>query len=389
MDSTPPSLLLSLPRELRDDIYLLLAQQQHVFGSTPRNKDRSLRRLNKPLKAYIDSRIYLPVRAPSNLLGTCRQLREECLDTISHLASSSTYHHAAAAEEEVAISESKSACENPDLEESVERARDDGMVRITLEIGRLIRGNMGAVLPTRELPSPRFLSLLPMLSRVRRIKFVVWGGYDWWKGPQRRYIRPTTSTTTTTTTTGKSGPSSLVKRAPLLSSSSSADKTDKTDGIASTPKQQGKLILAAAAEDAKPDAVSVAVDALLVHLPHIEHVAIDALIYAGDYWNWDLAENRWEGLEAWLKTTVHAHDGSPVKKVHRRLIACEPMPPTRGVVFYHQLEEVQEQEQEETRGGAAGCSMIHVQQGHREVPEDFEDATAASDEEEPAFTRIN
>ena len=314
MASISHSFLLNLPRELRDEIYLLLILHEHVFTSSE-HPDRSLRRHNKLLEAYIDTRVYVPMRAPANLLGTCRQLRDECLDTVCHLINSSTPY---TRKDPQPNSEPKStriaALHNSDLEETVERSKDNGSVRVTLEVARPIRGNMGAVFPKRERPSPCLLALVPFLSRVKKIKFTVWAAYDWWRGPQQRYM-----------ITGKRQVSS-VKR-------TSSDETDET---VSTQEKKSRISPVPVSTEANP--LANAIDSILKYMPLIEVVEVDVLMYAQEYFNWDLPNDRSEGLRGWLDTTVRSQDGKIVKEVHRRLIACEPNPRSRGAIFYHQRE---------------------------------------------------
>lgn len=227
--------------------------------------------------------------------------------------------------------------ENSELEEISERAKDDGSVRITLELARPIRTNMGAYIPNRESPSPCFMALLPLLSRVKKIKFVVWGAYDWWKGPQQLYVRAEKS------------------ERPLVKRTSS----DQTDEVLSTRKNACSVTPVPASS--KPNPLSIAIDVIMKHLPLVEEVKVDVLIYAGDYWNWDLPDNRWEGIQGWLDGTIYSHEGKKLKKVYKRLIACEPTPPARGVTFYHQLETCEDMKEDST------SSVVHIAEGTGEV----------------------
>jgi hypothetical protein len=326
-------LLFTLPRELRDEIYQLLALPQAVISSPSKITNRSLRRLNaSDSEAYIDTRIYLPIRAPPNLIGTCRQLREECLDTISYLINSSSTkkgkdENPQPVREELTPFASEG---NTEIEEIAERALDSGTVRVTLEMARPYRTNMGAYIPKREAPSPRFLALVPLLSRVRKVKFVVWGAYDWWKGPQQRYIRVPKSER------------SLVKR-------TSADETDSV-----LSKRKIDISIQAQLMEPKPNPLNVAIDAILEHFPMVEEVDVDVLINPGEYWNWDLPEPRWEGIQGWMDTTIISKDGKKMKRVYRRLIACDSSPPARGATFYHQLETLED-------------GVVHVELGTGEV----------------------
>ena len=326
-------LLFTLPRELRDEIYQLLALPQLVISSTTKHPNRSLRRMNASgSEAHIDTRIYLPIRAPPNLTGTCRQLREECLDTISYLTNSSMISKTKHEDPQPVREELTTfACkENTEFEEIAERALDSGTVRVTLEMARPYRTNMGAYIPKRDAPSPRFLALVPMLSRVRKVKFVVWGAYEWWKGPQQRYIRVLKSER------------SLVKR-------TSADESDSV-----LSKRKIDISIQAQLMESKPNPLNVAIDTILEHLPMVEEVDVDVLINPGEYWNWDLPENRWEGIQGWLDDTIISKDGKKMRRVYRRLIACESSPPARGATFYHQLETLKD-------------DVVHVELGTGEV----------------------
>jgi hypothetical protein len=328
-------LLFTLPRELRDEIYQLLALPQAVIPSTPKDLIRSHRRTNTPnFQAHIDTRIYLPIRAPLNLLGTCHQLREECLDTISYLVNTSAIKRGRETEPQPVPEEDANveSDRNAELEETAERTLVSGIVGLTLEMSRPYRTNMGAIIPKRETPSPRFLALVPLLSRIRRVKFIVWGAYDWWKGPQQRYVRVPRS------------------ERPLVKRTSA----DESDAVLSRRKIDTSV--QAQVMEEKPNPLSVAVAEMVKYMPMVEEVDVDVLINPGEYWNWDLAENRWEGLQGWLDATICSKDGKKMKRVYRRLIACELSPPARGATFYHQLETLQD-------------GVVHVAVGTGEVCE--------------------
>lgn len=348
------SLFLTLPRELRDEIYQLLVLPQTVMSSTSKLDDRSLRRMKASRsEAHIDTRIYLPIRAPLNLIGTCRQLREECLDTISYMINSSSIKRARDEDRQQVTAEPTTSAfeDNTELEELAECATDSGIVRLTLEMARPYRTNMGAYIPNRETPSPRFLALVPLLSRVKKVKFVVWGAYDWWKGPIVRYIRVPKS------------------ERPLVKRTSA----DETDSVLSRRKIDTSI--QAQALEEKPNLLSVAIDGILQHMPMVEEVDVDALISPGDYWNWDLPEKRWEGLRGWLDVTICRPDGRKMSRVYRRLIYCESTPPARGATFYHQLETLG------NGGPSAANSVVHVAVGTGEVRESpiFEETKAFAD----------
>lgn len=309
-----PSPLLTLPRELRDEIFAHMALPQHVYTSSVTPDTRSLHRSNKIWPTYVDTRIYLPVRPPTNILATCRQLREECLQLYASLFNSllpATITDMRPAEE--TASNKLAARINASSEELAERAHDDDSVRITLEIQRAIRGTMGYHVPKREDLSPRFMALLPLLRRLKKLKLTVWAGYSWWEGPvERRFIgievRPT----------------ARFKR-------TSPDQDDKLQ----EPTQWKEE----AACYSKPDnALSTAIDAILKNLPLIEEVNVDILMHVSDYFNWDLPDVKWEGVQSWLDGPVCSNTGDGLKRVYRRFVVLDPGPPTKSATFLRQLE---------------------------------------------------
>lgn len=344
--------LLSLPRELRDDIYAYLVLPEHVFTSTTTPDTRSLHRTNRKVDTYIDTRIYLPVRPPANILETCKQLRDEYLDFMCRLLNS--LHPTIIAEEESSEGPKSSrlaALVNRAVEEGIERARDDGSLRLTLEIMRVIRGNMGAYMPAHELPSPRFMSLLPLMSRLKKIKLIVWADWSWWKGPEKRMNRPSFA-----------WPEARSKRTT----------SDRTDELAPGKDDQP---VTASEPPPKPNVLSVAVNSILPHLPALEELRIDVLMHVSDYWNWDLPDNRAEGIQDWLDDPVILPNGKPPMKVYKRLLACEPS--TSAAIFYHKLEEW------DTKSQNGSCEAIRISAGMGEVPEEWDEALA-----EPPFTNV-
>ncbi|KAF2194787.1 hypothetical protein K469DRAFT_547510 [Zopfia rhizophila CBS 207.26] len=311
--TAPRPLLLDLPREIRDEILHYIVLPQHVFTSTPKPNPYSLHRSNKTEGTFIDTRIYLPARSPTNVLGVCKQLHEECLEFIACIANS---HRPAPISDPRPVEESRSnqlaARANTDIEEISERKKDDGSVRITMEILRPIRGAMGFYVPTRDELSPRFMALLLLLRQIKRVKFIIWGGWDWWRGPKETL-------------------------------------TPKAEFSATQP------------ESTKPDQLSVAVDRVLRHLPLVEDVSIDVLMHVSDYWNWDLPEVRWEGIQGWLDGRIYPNDERKLKRVYRRLIACNPAAPARFLTFYRKLEVW------EDNGRSGTGRLVHISEGTAEV----------------------
>ncbi|CAN9471531.1 unnamed protein product [Alternaria alternata] len=255
MSVTPHSPFLALPRELRDEILGYLILPQYVYTSTSTKDTQNLYKSRQSaIDTYLDTRIYLPSRPPANILATCRQLREECLE-----------HRL-----DPTISLNDSGTE---FAEEAERACDDGTPRITLEIQRQLRGAHGYYIPTRDEVSPRFLALLPIMERNKKLRLILWPGYDWWNG----------------------GPPVFI---------------DKRGNARINP-----------GEAAKPNAASVAISRMLQHFPHVEELSVDVLIQASDGGRWDLPDKKWENIQSWLDAPIMPNMERTMKKVTRKLTA--------------------------------------------------------------------
>ena len=61
----------------------------------------------------------------------------------------------------------------PGQGEEAERGCDDGSLRITIEVQRHQRNRSGYSVPKREELSPRFMALLPLMNRTRKLKLVM------------------------------------------------------------------------------------------------------------------------------------------------------------------------------------------------------------------------
>lgn len=338
--------LLTLPRELRDGIFVYLVYPPHIYTSSPKPNTHLVRRTNlKVPDAYIDTRIYLPVQPASNILATCHQLRDEYLSFIAHLASSTRPRAILDWEDQVTPDDSESetrdivhAQDSSEEKEmtSIERSRDIGCARFTLEIMRTVRGNMGAYEPIRLSPSPIFLSLLPILSCLRKVKFIVWPGWGWWYGPaQSRLIRRATARATFKRTT--------------------PDQVDEMR-FAEPQDEEGEGERAGV-EEVYPDALAVAIGTLMKHLPLVEEVHIDVLMNAFEYWNLDLPDPKWRGVEGWLGAPIHIRSPKTAK-VYSKLIACQHGSPIRTAAFCHKVQ---------TRTYIDGKLVVHVAEGFREV----------------------
>jgi len=337
-----PSTLLSLPLELRDLIYQDLLLSQHVYTSSATLDTYTIHRTTKDQPTYVDTRIYLPARLPGNILQICKQLREECLGFHAHyLNSLLPINVADSTPPESTSSHQLAARNNTTIDETMERHHDEGVLRITLEILRAFRGTMGFFVPVRDVPSPHFMALLPLLSRVKRMKFTVWAGYDWWSGNSTR-------------------PIVSVDRARELKARRNVLKakrtwSDQTDVIQSPTVQREEATDASQAP--RPNHLATAIDKLLDHLPVLEELHVDVLLHVIDFTNWDLPEDiKWEGIRGWLDGPVSPSAEGRLKKVQRRLVVAHPGPPTLSGTFLRQREVWRD-----------GEDVVHVERGVRTV----------------------
>lgn len=255
------STLLTIPRELRDEIFSHIVLPEHVFTSTSRPNAQTLHQSTRNPQAFIDTRIYLPARAPSNTLSICRQLREEFLDYICRISDVSTIPPVPSDKPaEECQSNILAARVNQEDEDMAERRRDTGTVRITMEINRAMRGNMGFFTPVRDKVSPRFTAMNFLLRRLQKVKFVVWGAMGWWEGPAQSVIDP------------------------LL----------------------------------------VSVDEVLKLMPNVEDVDIDIFVPPREYLHWEKPEVRNEGIASWLRSSISLAKDRRFSRVDRRLMVNMP-----------------------------------------------------------------
>ncbi len=261
--------LLQIPRELRDEILHYLARPGQVFTSRSSPNTQKMHQTRTPEKTYIDTRIYLPSHFPSNILATCKQLRQECFELHYYLLQSDAPAKPVVSDEQP-HSNVLAARLGEELSEEAERATHDNSVRITIQVQRTQLGPMGYSIPVREELSPRFMAFLPLLNKVRRLRIVVWPGFDWWNGGVVQPLR------------GIEKPSS-------------------------------------AADSDKRNAASIAIEKILEHLPAVEELRVDVLMHASEGARWDLPENKWESIQSWLDSPVVAKNGQQLKKVTRRL----------------------------------------------------------------------
>ena len=284
----PP--LLAIPQELREEVLQYLMLPEYVYTSTTTANTRNLHRARNPEKTYVDTRIYLPSRFPANVLRTCKQLRQECLQYQAHRLDS-TLAAIPPASEEQPMSNTLAARLGTEVSEEAERASDTGTLRITIEIQRQQRGPMGYFVPIREELSPRFMALLPLMDKVRKLRLVVWPGYDWWSGGVVQPLRG----------------------------------IEKPEARILSPPGSKRL-----------DAASFAISKILEHLVAVEELSIDVLMHASEGGRWDLPNNKWEKVQPWLDGPVTLKGGRALKRVVRRLAGVyQPWGPEP---FYTQIE---------------------------------------------------
>jgi hypothetical protein len=222
-------------------------------------------------------------------------------------------------------------------EEIAERARDDGSIRITVELMRAVGGGFGLYVPPRNRPSPRFIAIAPMLGEVRKIKINVWAGWDWWFGPPKVRRRVQT------------GARTRFKRLT----------PDQQDVPISNGEEEKDI---AQDEPKKPDPLAVAITALLDYLPSVEEVNVDVMMHGYLYCNMDLPENRWEHVQGWLETPVWFENGRTMKKISRKMVTVDTsQDPIRDAVFYHKTETW------EALAHGEHKNVVHVAEGHRVV----------------------
>ncbi|KAH9870043.1 hypothetical protein J1614_006965 [Plenodomus biglobosus] len=272
IDSPPAALmtsspLLALPRELRDAILGHLTQPAHVFTSSTTADSNRFSQFTQGQQTYVDIRIYLPTRLPANILATCAQLRQEALYYHGHQLNTRVLPRSAHSKEPMSVIIKERV--NAEFEEVAERACDDGVLRITLEVERRKPGSIHTG-PTRDQLSPRFLALLPLMQPARKLTLHVWAGYQWWNG----------------------GP-------PPVTSN------------------HGNLY-ANVAQVSRPNALTVAIGRILERIPYVEELTINAFILGSEAGVWDLPDRKWESLQPWLDTPI-AVRSQTLAKVTRTL----------------------------------------------------------------------
>jgi hypothetical protein len=299
------STLLSIPRELREGILHQLTLPPTVYTSSAKvdTKPPPQTGSRKSEETFIDTRIYLPSRPPANLFSTCRQLRQECLELHAHLLNSAAAHKSKQSTPEAASITKAAEMSGTELDEAAERTGDDGVtLRLALEVQRPHRNAFGFSVPSREDLSPRFLALLPLMKDARKLKMVVWPGFDWWNGPPRV------------------SPLELWRQRKALLKSTSADQTGQN-------QQQREAGSVSASNTApKVDAVTVAVGKILAQLPAVEELELSVFIATGDLFRWDLPDVKWEKIQPWLDAPISKTVGKHLRKVTTSLTSVWQWP---------------------------------------------------------------
>ncbi|KAF1927193.1 uncharacterized protein M421DRAFT_93438 [Didymella exigua CBS 183.55] len=232
--------------------------------------------------------------AMSTLLAIPRELREGILH---YLTLPPTVFESSARTEKVKMATSGGAnntkateLSDTELDEAVERSGDDGMtLRLTLEVQRQRRNAFGFFIPVREDLSPRFLALLPLMKDARKLKIVLWPGFDWWNGPPQ------------------ASPLELWRQRKALLNQPNTEQLSEADSIGS--RNTGS----------KPDDVTVAVGKILDQLPAVEELDLSILIATSDLFGWDLPDVKWEKIQPWLDAPISKTIKKDLRSVLRAL----------------------------------------------------------------------
>ncbi|EOA85230.1 uncharacterized protein SETTUDRAFT_137723 [Exserohilum turcica Et28A] len=230
--------------------------------------------------------------ASSPFLSLPRELRDEIL---GHLALPPYVYTSSTKKETQHLYQSRRATGDTYFAEEAERACDDGTPRITLEIQRPLRGVHGYYVPVRDELSPRFLALLPLMEKARKLRLTLWPGFDWWNGGPQVFI-------------------------------------DKRGNARVNP-----------GEAAKPNAASVAINKILHYFPHVQELSVDVLMQASEGGRWDLPDRKWENVQPWLDASIVPSVGPNMETIVRKLTGFWDV--SRPEPFYIQ-HEVRQSERE-------------------------------------------
>lgn len=299
------SSLLAMPRELREEVLRYLILPATVYTSSTRANTPPQHQIapRKSEETFVDTRIYLPSRPPTNVLSASKQVRQECLELHSHLLNSAAAVRVDGSTAQIANGTQAAEKSRTELDEAAERAGDDGVtLRLTLEVQRGKGSAFVYSVPVREDLSPRFVALLPLMKDARKLKIIVWPGYDWWNGPlqvspleqwrQRRALLKRTS----------------IDQVGHTEQSGDAESTKTSD------------------TGPKPDAVTVAVGKVLNQLPAVEQLDLSVFIATSDLFRWDLPDVKWEKIQPWLDTPISKNVGKRLRSVSTTLTSVWEWP---------------------------------------------------------------
>lgn len=269
-------------------------------------------------------------------------LREECVEVVASLLNSSKTISKPRNQEGIRSNAGAGKGDEADWEEN----NNDGCVQITMEICRPIRSNLGSIIPIRDTLSPCFLTLAPIiLSKVKRVRFVVWAGWMWWSGPQRR-------------------PAELQLARRIRSTHClTPDQMDETAYASSMAKF---------VEPNEPDPLTDTLDAVLEHLPLVDTVEVVAPLHVSDYWNWDLPQKKWKGVEGWLESPICESGKRRWKSVQRSLVVCQPPTESLQLVFYRKTEVW---ERDSTDPDNAMGREVRITEKTAEIPDEWPNQT--------------
>jgi hypothetical protein len=292
--------LLTLPRELRDEIYRHFLLPPGFCKCEPSRNRYALR---TTLATYIDKTIFLPARLPPNLLQVCRQMRTEALQTLMDIANSPPLRTRLRS----ALSESS----NSTADEYSTRAREtDPWPQVAMDVQVAVRVSYGSFIPERTELSPTLLVHLPILQHVRQLQFAIWPGWLWWNGPKE-------------------------KRATSILPNISSMRAHRS---ALSPDQMYERTTPALVQTGEPDALGVAVETVLARLPCVQDVEIDVFMHLADYWNWDLPDRRWVRAKGWLDAPVEKGAGRRWKRVKRQLMVLNFSSPCMQIPIFTKTE---------------------------------------------------
>ncbi|KAJ4346173.1 hypothetical protein N0V95_005637 [Ascochyta clinopodiicola] len=243
----------------------------------------------------------------------------ECLEHHFHLLNSPRAVEVEEASTEVDDSTTISKRPDTELDEPAERAVDDGVTpRLTLEIQRRQRDPFSFSIPAREDFSPRLLALLPLMRTLRKLRLVIWPGFDWWDGPP------------------KASPLEQWRQRKAL-----LKRISTSQDVCTAWPSEAEPVNTGGSDAIKLDAVSVAVGKVLDQLPAVEELDLVIFIATGDLFRWDLPDIKWEKIQPWLDGPITRSGGLRLRKVSRTLASVWQKPESDAVgqqPFYVQKE---------------------------------------------------